>query len=68
MKDLENPESLMKVMRKREREDEDDSDFMTILTGALLLVNMIVRVSISIRDADFISLIERSCRDRDRHR
>ena len=38
MQPLENPESLMKVMRKREREDEDDSDFMTILAGAMLLL------------------------------
>jgi hypothetical protein len=34
---LENPESLMTAMRKRQREDEDTSDFMTVLAGAMLL-------------------------------
>jgi hypothetical protein len=38
MEPLENPESLMKAMRKWEREDEDESDFMTILAGAMLLL------------------------------
>jgi hypothetical protein len=38
MEPLENPECLMKAMRKREREDEDESDFMTILAGAMLLL------------------------------
>jgi hypothetical protein len=38
MEPLENPESLMKAMRKRERENEDESDFMTILAGAMLLL------------------------------
>ena len=38
MEPLENPESLMKVMRKWERDDEDDSDFMTILDGSMLLL------------------------------
>ena len=38
MEPLENPESLMQAMRKREREDEDESDFMTILAGAMLLL------------------------------
>jgi hypothetical protein len=38
MEPLENPESLMKAMRKRERENEDESDFMTILAGARLLL------------------------------
>ena len=38
MEPLDNPESLMTVMRKRQREDEDTSDFMTILAGAMLLL------------------------------
>jgi hypothetical protein len=34
----ENAESLMTAMRKRQRGDEDTSDFMTILAGAMLLL------------------------------
>ena len=38
MDPLDNPESLMTVIRKRQREDKDTSDFMTILAGAILLL------------------------------